>query len=90
MKDIIADEKLVAFCGLYCAVHAGRFEKESAPVAGGNEKASWCKIRTCCQENSFQSCAGCVIVDDLHDCGTFNTLISKFSRLFSFKPGRLY
>ncbi len=55
----------------------------AGPIARENEKAAWCKIRTCCQENSFQSCADCTRFGDLHECGTFNNMISKvFAFLF--------
>ncbi len=41
----------------------------------------WCKIRTCCIENSYTSCVDCQIIEDLKDCKKFNNVISKLFAL---------
>jgi len=51
-------EKLVSFCGLYCG-NCNKFKKGKCVGCADNTKATWCKIRTCCLENSFKSCAEC-------------------------------
>ena len=56
MKDIAADPKLIAYCGLYCGA-CGRYRKDSCPGCQQNQKASWCKVRTCCMDGNLQSCA---------------------------------
>ena len=52
MKEIISDPKLVAFCGLYCGA-CKAYLKERCPGCHDNEKATWCKVRTCCLENGI-------------------------------------
>ena len=47
-----------------------------------NKKATWCKIRSCCQENKFNTCAECS--HDVRECKLFSNWISKvFAFLFN-------
>ncbi len=75
MKEIVADPKLVAFCGLYCGA-CGTYLKGRCPGCRDNEKASWCKVRTCCLETGYSSCADCTKFPDPKDCGKFHNFIS--------------
>ena len=74
-KEIIADKNLVAFCGLYCGA-CRSYLKGKCPGCKDNVKASWCKIRSCCMERNFKSCADCTSVI-LMDCAKYNNAISK-------------
>ena len=76
MREIIADKNLIAFCGLYCG-SCSRYLKENCPGCINNEKASWCKTRTCCLENSYKSCADCGEFSNALDCKKFNNSVSK-------------
>jgi hypothetical protein len=76
MKEIVADTSLVAYCGLYCGA-CGSYLKGKCPGCVKNEKASWCKVRSCCMANQYASCADCGQVPDIMDCGKFNNLVSK-------------
>jgi hypothetical protein len=80
MKDIVSDPELVAYCGLYCGA-CGAFLKGRCPGCHENEKASWCKVRSCCMDNSYSSCAQCKEFDDPTACGKFNNI---FSKIFGF------
>jgi len=80
MKDIIADTKLIAYCGLYCGA-CGSHLRGRCPGCADNQKASWCKIRQCCIENKLPTCAACTIVQDPQDCPKFNNFMS---RIFGF------
>ena len=51
-----------------------------------NEKASWCKIRSCCIENGYKSCADCKKMP-LEECKKFNNFIGKVFG-FIFKSDR--
>ena len=82
MKEIVADRDVIAFCGLYCGA-CKKFLREKCHCCQKNEKASWCKVRTCCMENSYRSCADCRIVENLRDCKKLNNFMSKlFSLVF--------
>jgi hypothetical protein len=80
MKNITADPKLVAFCGLYCGA-CGSFLRGKCPGCYKNDKATWCKVRNCCRENKYSTCADCKKVPDVADCKKHNNLIA---RIFSF------
>lgn len=75
MKQITVDTKQIAACGLYCGA-CRKFLTDKCPGCRLNEKASWCKIRKCCQEKGIDNCAQCE--KDVKDCKTHNNLIGKF------------
>lgn len=83
MNEIVADKNLVAYCGLYCGA-CGSYLKGRCPGCHENTKAKWCKIRTCCVERSFASCADCTEFSDPNACAKFNNLIARlFGVLFN-------
>jgi hypothetical protein len=73
---IVADQELVAYCGLYCGA-CGSYLKNKCLGCHENEKASWCKVRQCCQEAKLSSCADCKTFSDPRDCKKYNNFISK-------------
>jgi hypothetical protein len=83
-STIKADSELIAYCGLYCGA-CSKYLKGKCPGCRKNEKAQWCKIRTCCIENNFHSCAECKM--NPHECKKFNNFFSKFFALI-FKSDR--
>jgi hypothetical protein len=76
MKPVVSDVNLVAHCGLYCGA-CGAYRRGRCPGCHENKKATWCKVRTCCIENRFASCAECPTCSDPQDCKKFNNIISK-------------
>ncbi|MBT4089219.1 MAG: DUF3795 domain-containing protein [Deltaproteobacteria bacterium] len=80
MKKIEVDVKNVAFCGLYCGA-CKKYLNGKCDGCQGNEKASWCKVRSCCLENGYQSCADCKTYADPNDCKMYDNFMA---RLFGF------
>jgi len=80
MKPIVANVELVAYCGLYCGA-CGAYRRGRCPGCHENQKAGWCKVRTCCIESGFSSCAECKTPADPRDCKKYNNFIAK---LFGF------
>ena len=76
MENVIADVKLVGRCGLYCGA-CRSYLRGKCPGCEKNEKATWCKVRTCCQENRYTTCGDCASYTDPKDCANFNNLISR-------------
>lgn len=76
MDTIKADKNLIARCGLYCGA-CKRYLKGSCKGCAENVKATWCKIRTCCADHAYASCADCTAHVDVNDCGKFNNIFSK-------------
>ena len=81
MKTIAADKNLVAFCGLYCGA-CKAYLKEKCPGCRDSAKRSWCKVRACCLEHGFASCADCKEFPDPADCRKFNNFIAKIFAFF--------
>jgi hypothetical protein len=75
-KDIAKDTNLIAYCGLYCAACRG-YLKGSCPGCQKNEKATWCKVRSCCINNNYQSCTDCKEFSNSMDCRKYNNFMSK-------------
>jgi hypothetical protein len=71
---------LVAFCGLYCG-ECGQYKRDKCPGCAENVKAGWCKIRTCCQENGYATCAACTQFGDVHDCKKFDNVMARMFAL---------
>lgn len=80
MKDMLKDVNPVAFCGLYCGA-CRMYLRERCPGCRENMKAGWCRIRACCLDKRFNSCADCADFNDVNDCGKFNNAISKIFAL---------
>ena len=76
MKPILADPNLVAYCGLYCGA-CGAYRRARCPGCHENQKATWCKVRACCRENGFSTCADCKEFPDPAGCRKFNNFIAK-------------
>jgi hypothetical protein len=80
-KEIEKDAKLIAKCGLYCGA-CGKYLAGKCPGCSENVKATWCKIRSCCNDLNIKSCADCTTID-ITVCKKRNNFISKiFSIIF--------
>ena len=84
MKEIIADTKLIAACGLYCGA-CRKYRMGKCSGCHENEKASWCNIRKCCKEKGIHTCAECKM--KVKECKSYNNLISKICE-FIFRSDR--
>ena len=81
MKEMTNNSQQIAACGLYCGA-CKKFLKGKCPGCKENDKASWCKIRKCCQEKGFHTCAECD--KDVKECKIHNNFVGKiFSFLFN-------
>jgi len=76
MKEIVADPKLVAHCGLYCGA-CGAYLRGRCQGCAENHRATWCKVRSCCQTSGYASCADCKEHPDPQECRWFNNWIAK-------------
>ena len=86
MKSIEKNKELVAYCGLYCGT-CKRYLKGKCVGCHDFVKATWCKLRTCCIENGYATCAECKTYSNANDCKKFNNWISKIFVLL-FKSNR--
>jgi len=79
-KQIVADKNLIAYCGLYCGA-CRSYLSGKCPGCKENTKATWCKVRACCSENQYLSCADCKLAS-LEDCKKYNNFISRIVGFF--------
>ncbi|MFW3145212.1 MAG: DUF3795 domain-containing protein [Thermoplasmatota archaeon] len=87
MVPVKPNKDLVAYCGLYCG-ECGKFKKGRCQGCAGNEKASWCKIRSCCIDHGYHTCADCREFSDPYECKQLNNLMAKaFSLIFGSDRG---
>lgn len=80
MKAVTSDPALVAYCGLYCGA-CKRYLNDKCPGCCDNHKASWCKVRSCCIQHEYASCADCETFSDPTECKHFNNFIAKMFAL---------
>jgi len=81
MREVVSDPNLVAYCGLYCGA-CGSYLRGRCPGCHENVKAKWCKVRSCCIEHTYASCAACADFPNARDCRDFNNFISKMFGFF--------
>lgn len=71
--------KLIAYCGLYCGT-CGSYKKGKCKSCKDDGGFSRCKVRKCCIELHYQTCAE---YGKLADCKTLDNFISKiFAMVF--------
>ena len=76
MKEILANEASIAYCGLFCGA-CRRFLNGGCLGCQQNAKASWCKVRSCCMEHKYKSCADCADFKEIMDCPKYNNIMAK-------------
>lgn len=84
MKAIEPNTELIAACGLYCGA-CRKYLSSKCPGCHDNEKATWCKIRSCTKGNGYHSCAECR--ENVAECKIYSNLIGKIFA-FLFKSDR--
>ena len=83
MQEIPVNADLVASCGLYCGA-CKSYLKGKCPGCRGNSKATWCKVRSCCEGKQLKSCAECAEFPVPRACKKFNNFMSRlFGLLFN-------
>jgi hypothetical protein len=76
VSEIRVDPQLVGYCGIYCGA-CPRLIKGGCPGCHDNDKATWCKVRSCCIEAQYSSCADCGDNSDPRECRKFHNLFSR-------------
>jgi len=80
MKEIVSDVRLVSLCGLYCGA-CRKYLNGKCSGCTKNQKATWCKVRSCNLENDYASCADCRAFANPMQCSKFNNIFAKFFAL---------
>jgi hypothetical protein len=75
------DTALIAACGLYCA-SCKRYRAGKCPGCAGYEKATWCKIRSCCMEKGIDNCSVCTEFLNPKECAKYNNFLGRIIEFF--------
>ena len=86
-KQIIADENLISFCGFYCGACPKFLKGQCKGCKGSTPECavgySACKVRPCCLDNGYSSCADCKKFDSVRDCKVYNPLMIRFGQFIT-------
>lgn len=85
------DEKLetnlVSYCGFYCGSCPKFTKQECQGCKGENPKCAVgykaCKVRPCCIENGYNSCADCDKYESVKDCDIYNPFMIRFGQFIT-------
>src|SRR5215475_14780419 len=82
-KQIDKDENLIAYCGLYCGACPTYTSGKCEGCRGNSPKCAvlykQCKVRPCCADNGFFTCADCTIYASTKECKKYNPLLLKIA-----------
>ena len=77
----MTNEQLIAYCGLYCKKCPTFRASKCEGCRTNTEKSAvlykQCKVKPCCIENKFFTCANCTIYVSTKDCKKYNPLLLK-------------
>lgn len=85
-EEILKDEYLVSYCGLYCGACPTYKEncdgcRSDSPLHAVGFHT--CKIRPCCLENQYSSCADCKKYATVKSCKKYNPFLMRFVEYIS-------
>ncbi len=82
-EQITGNERFIAYCGLYCkfcpAFMSGKCEGCRGNSAKNSVLYKRCKVKPCCVENGFFTCADCTKYASVKECKTYNPLLLKIA-----------
>ena len=82
-EQMTNNEQLIAYCGLYCkacpAFASGKCDGCRSKSAKSAVKYKKCKVKPCCAENGFFTCADCTKYASTKDCKMYNPLLLKIA-----------
>ena len=80
-NQINKDKNLISHCGLYCSACPSFASGKCDGCKGNSAKSAVvykkCKVKLCCVENGFFTCADCTIFDSTKKCKKYNPLLLK-------------
>jgi hypothetical protein len=82
-EQIIGNEQLISYCGLYCKACPAFTSGKCDGCRVNSEKSAVyyrkCKVKPCCIENGFFTCADCTKYTSTKDCKKYNPLLLKIA-----------
>ena len=81
--EIVRDENLVAFCGLYCGACPRYLKGKCEGCRTVDHNPNWCKVKPCNVDNEYNSCADCTRFESVAECKAFNPLLIRLGEYLS-------
>lgn len=77
------NEQFIAYCGLYCkyclSFKSGKCDGCRSHSAKSSVLYKQCKVKPCCIENQFFTCADCTISSSVKNCKKYNPLLLRIA-----------
>ncbi len=81
------DTNLISYCGFYCGACPTLKKGKCLGCKGDPPKCAVgykaCKVRPCCIENNYSTCADCIKHNSVKDCKRYNPMLIKFGQLIT-------
>jgi hypothetical protein len=81
------DINLISYCGFYCGACPKYLKNECSGCKGDNSKCAIgykaCKVRPCCIENGYNTCADCTNYTSVKDCKIYNPFMIRFGQFIT-------
>ena len=86
-EQITANENLISHCGFYCGACPTYLSGKCEGCRGNSPKCAVgmknCKVKQCCAENGFFTCADCTKFAATKSCKEYNPLFIRFGEWVS-------
>ena len=87
ITDLQLDANMISYCGFYCGACPKFTKGQCEGCRGDNPKCAVgykeCKVRPCCIENEYNTCADCDKYTSLKDCEIYNPFMIKFGQFIT-------
>ncbi len=78
------DTTLISYCGFYCSACPKYAKGKCTGCKGYSPKCAVgykaCKVRPCCLENGYSTCADCKKYNSVKDCAIYNPIMIHFGQ----------
>lgn len=87
MKTAEPELRLISYCGFYCGA-CPKFTKGECEGCKGNDPKcavgyKACKVRPCCIENGYGTCADCRKFESVKNCRPYNPMLIRFGQFIT-------
>jgi hypothetical protein len=80
-------ENLISYCGVNCGACPSYLKGKCKGCRGNTPDFSVglpsCKMKSCCVENGYTTCANCTKHESVDDCKIFNPLFFRFGEFIA-------
>lgn len=84
---------MISYCGFYCGACPKFVKGQCLGCKGDKPKCAVgynaCKVRPCCMQNAYATCADCTKYKTVKDCKEFNPLMIRLGQFITSTNRRL-